>query len=256
MSTADGIPAVPAATAPPLSEVERLVNMFFAPSKTFADLKRKTTWATWIAPFLLTAIIGLGYVVTVNKKVTFEQVARNNISLSPKAQAQLEKLPAEQQARQMEISVKATRIFSFAFPVFSLIFLTIIAAVLMATFNFGVGAELNFKTSLAVVLYSSVPGIVKSILAIVSLWAGSDPEGFVIQNPVATNPGYFLNPADSTFLYSLASALDVVQIWVLVVTAIGFAAVSKMKRGTTMAVVFGWYVVFTLIGAGMGALFS
>ncbi|MGH9580769.1 MAG: YIP1 family protein [Terriglobales bacterium] len=255
MSNASDLSAAPEAAAP-LSEIERLTSMFFAPSKTFADLKRKTTWATWIAPFLLTAVIGLGYVITVQKKVTFEQVTRNNLSLSPKAQARLEQLPADQQARQMEISVKATRIFSYGFSVVSLIFLTIIAAVLMATFNFGVGAELNFKTSMAIVLYSSVLGIVKSLLAIVTLLAGADPEGFVIQNPVATNPGYFLNPAGSRFLYSLASAVDAVQIWILVVTAIGFAAVSKMSRGTTLTVVFGWYLVFTLLGAGLGALFS
>jgi len=38
----------------------------------------------------------------------------------------------------------------------------------------------------------------------------------------------------------------VIMIWTLVLAAIGFAAVSKLKRGTTFVVVFGWYIVFAL----------
>jgi len=45
----------------------------------------------------------------------------------------------------------------------------------------------------------------------------------------------------------------VVVIWILVLNAVGFASVSKLKRGTTFAVVFGWYVVLTL---GSALVFS
>ena len=57
-------------------------------------------------------------------------------------------------------------------------------------------------------------------------------------------------------MFRLASALDVIMIWTLVLTAIGFAAVSKLKRGTTFAVVFGWYIVFALAATALGALFT
>jgi hypothetical protein len=73
---------------------------------------------------------------------------------------------------------------------------------------------------------------------------------------VATNPGYFLDPADSLFLYSLASALDIFMIWTLALGAIGFTCVSKLKRSTAIFGVFGWYVLFTLFFAGIGAAFS
>jgi hypothetical protein len=65
-----------------------------------------------------------------------------------------------------------------------------------------------------------------------------------------------MNPADSPFLYSLASSVDIFLIWTLILTAIGFTCVSKVKRGTSMAIVFGWWVVLTLAGASFGALFS
>ena len=91
--------------------------------------------------------------------------------------------------------------------------------------------------------------MLKALLAIVSLLAGANPESFNFQNPVATNPGYFMDPVASPMLFRLASALDVITIWILVLNAIGFAAVSKLKRGTTFAVVFGWYMALTLVMA-------
>ena len=89
-----------------------------------------------------------------------------------------------------------------------------------------------------------------------SLMAGADPDSFALQNPAATNPGYFLSPGNSPFLYSLATALDVFMIWTLVLTAIGFTCVSKVKRSTALTIVFGWYIVFTLGSAGFAALLA
>jgi hypothetical protein len=65
-----------------------------------------------------------------------------------------------------------------------------------------------------------------------------------------------MTPADNVFLYSVASAVDIFMIWTLVLTAIGFTCVSKIKPGAAYGIVFGWWAVFTLLGAAMGAAFS
>ena len=252
MSTAAAAPA-PGSGQPGLSQGARIVNIFFAPSKTFTDIKRS---ATWWAPFVLMAIVAYGFVFVVAKKVGWDQVTQNQLRLNPKASERIEQLPADQRARQMRIQTAVTKGISYGFPVLNLIILTIIAAVLMATFNFGAGAEIPFKQALAVVIYANLAGIVKAALAMVALLAGANPEGFTFQNPVATNPGYFVDPAASRVLYSLASAVDVIAIWVLVLTAIGFARISKLKTATTMSVVVGWYMLVTLVGAGLAAIFS
>jgi hypothetical protein len=44
------------------------------------------------------------------------------------------------------------------------------------------------------------------------------------------------------------------MIWTLVLTAIGFTCVSKVKAGTSYAIVFGWWAVFTLAGAALASL--
>jgi hypothetical protein len=73
---------------------------------------------------------------------------------------------------------------------------------------------------------------------------------------VASNLGGLVDPTSSHFLYSVLSAIDIFNIWVLILTGIGYSCVTRVKRGTCMAVVFGWWVVVTLVGAGIGALFA
>ncbi len=124
------------------------------------------------------------------------------------------------------------------------------------SFKFAAGADVNFKISLAIVVYAALPLILKTLLSLVSVLAGMSPDSFSFQNPLATNPGYFMNPADSPFLYGILTAIDIFMIWTLVLTALGFTYVSKVKRGTAFAIVFGWWLVFTLALSGLGAMFS
>ena len=250
------LPVTPMSPAPeptPLSEGARIVNTFIAPSKTFTDLRRS---AAWWAPFLLMVVVSILFVYVGGQKVGFRKAMENQMQAQPKQQARLEQLPPDQREQQMQQATKVTEIIGYAFPAIQLIILVIITAVLFGTFKFAAGADVSFKLSLAIVMYASLPGLLRPVLAIVSLLAGGSPDSFTFQNPVATNPGYFMNPADSPFLYGVASSLDIFLIWTLVLTAIGFTCVSKVKRGTAMTIVFGWWLVFTLAAAGLGAAFS
>lgn len=245
-------PATRPSTPAPMSETARLINTFIAPSKTFTDLKRVRRW--WV-PWLLITVISYALVAVVAQKIGFQQVTENQLKLSKRAE-QLEKLPPDRRARQMAVAVTFTKAISYAIPAVNLLFFLVIAAVLMATLNFGAGAEIPFGTALAVVTYAYLPGLVRGLLAVIAVLAGLNPETFNFQNPVATNLGYFMDPAASPTLYRLASSLDVVTLWVLVLIGIGFACVSKLKRSTTLAVVFGWYALVVLAGVAFGALFS
>ena len=246
-------PVMPSPEATPVSEGARLVNLFVAPTKTFTDLRRS---ASWWAPFLVLALFSLAFVYTVDQKIGFRKVAENQIQASPKATQRMEQMPPEQRERAMDRQAAFFRNFSYGYPAVILLWNLIIAVILFATFKFAASADVKFKTALAIVMYASLPLVVKTVLAMLSVAAGASPDSFTFQNPVATNPGYFLTPAESPFLYNLASALDIFMIWTLIVTAIGFTCVTKVKRGTALAIVFGWYLVFALGSAGFGAMFS
>ncbi len=242
---------VPPPQEHPLSQVERVVDTFIAPAKTFTDLRCN---ANWLVPLLLIIIATEALVVVADRKVGFEKITENTLVLQPKQAARLDQLSPEDRAKQMEKVVSITRVSSYLSPAIVVVFLLIVAAILLATFNFGLGAELTFNQSIAVVIYASLPGVIKALLAILALFVGSG-EGFTFQNPVASNLSSLVDPS-SHFLYSVATQVDLFTIWTLVLTGIGFACLTKVKRGTSLAIVFGWWALWVLGISGIGAAFS
>jgi hypothetical protein len=252
MSTPAPLTKVPGEMPPALSQAERVIDTFIAPSKTFTDIRRSASW--WL-PWLIGAIVGLALVYTIDKKVGMNKVVENQIQLSPKAAARIDQLPPDQRDAQIETQAKITRDFSYGFSLVGLAILAIVAAVLLATFKFGFGAELTFGQAFAISNYAWLPGCIKALLVILTV-SISGGENFTFQNQLASNLGAFLDPKGSHFLYSVASSIDVFSIWILVLTGIGYQCVTRLKRGTCMAVVFGWWAVITVVGAAIGSLFS
>jgi hypothetical protein len=233
----------------PLSEGARIVNTFVAPSKTFTDLRRN---ASWWGPWLLISIFALLFIYSMDRQIGFEQISKNEVAHSARAD-QFDKLPADQQERQLRISSAFVRYLSYGIPLTILLFFAITTVVLWATFKFGAGADVSFKTAYAIIFYASLPGIIASILGAISMFAGVDPEGFNVNNPVATNPAYFMDRAANKFLYGMASGLDVIVIWTIVLMGIGFSRTSKVKRTTAIAIVAGWYVFWKLGTSALAA---
>ncbi len=232
-----------------LSEGARIVNTFIAPSKTFSDLRRN---ASWWGPWLVISIFALIFIYSMDRQIGFDQISRNEIAHSPRAD-RFDKLSPDDQAKQLRFSDTLVRYLSYGIPATILLFLAITTAVLWATFSFGLGANVSFKAAYAIIFYASLPGIIGSILGAVSMFAGVDPEGFNVNNPVATNPAYFMDRAGNKFLYGMASGLDILVIWSIVLMGIGFACNSKVKRSTAIGVVAGWYLLWKLVMAALAA---
>ena len=248
-------PVAPAAPIDqqPLSEGARIINTFTAPSKTFTDIRRS---ARWFVPWLVMAIFSYLFVAAVAQKVGWDQVVQNQIHLNPKQADRIDSMPPGQRQQALSLSVSITKGISYAIPVANLIFLAIIALVFMATFNFMLGAEIGFGQALAVVMYAWLPSIVKAILAVISLYAGASPESFFIDNPVASNLGALVDMAAHPALFRLLAAFDIFAIWILILEGIGFSCISKVKRGTALGVVFGWYALIVLLRVAWAAAFA
>jgi len=241
--------SVTAADAAPLSEGARIVNTFIAPSKTFTDLRQN---ANWWGPWLLISIVSLLFVYAMDRQVGFEQISKNEIAKSARAD-QFDKLTADQQEKQIRFSSSLVRYLSYGIPVMILLYFAITSGVLWATFKFGAGANVEYKTAYAIVFYAALPGIIGSILGAISMFAGVNPEGFNVNNPVATNPAYFMDPTGNKFLYGIASGLDIIAIWTIVLLGIGFSCNSKVKRTTAIVMVGAWYLFWKLGAAALAA---
>jgi hypothetical protein len=247
------LPVAPLPTSPqtaPLSEGERIVNTFVAPSKTFTDIRRS---AMWWAPYLLTVIAWLAFVYVGGEKVGFRKAMENQMQNQPKQQAAIEQLPPAEREQRLEGGAKFTKVIWNVFPILQLVVLLLVTAISFGLIKVAGGSDLTFKASLATVMYAQLPGVLKLILAIIALLVGTNPDSFTFENPVGTNLAYFLG-SDMRFLKAFGGFLDIFLIWTLILCALGFTYVSKVKRGASFAIVFGVWLFFALALSSLALL--
>ena len=234
----------------PLSEGARIINTFVAPTKTFTDINRK---ASWFVPWLLLALMPIATGFTVGQKIGWQQAFENVMRTTPKrAEAfdkQLASAPPEQRAKIQRFTYGYIAASTYGWGVVRLIGYIIVSLVLMLTFNFGLGAKVEFGKALAVVTYASLPELIRSALGIVFLWAGVvQPDQYLIGNPVGSNLGALLTPGTKLWMFGVLFC-DIFFFWVLSLTAIGFTKISKVKTGASFTVVFGWALLFCAVYA-------
>jgi len=239
-------------TGPGLSQVERVVDTFIAPRRTFTDILRSTSW--WL-PFLLMLVVTVGSTVVVEKQVGWDRVSENQIHQNPKAEERLATLTPEQRAAQVHLSANITRYVSYCSFLLILVFVAIFALIYWASFNFGLGAKTTFGQMFAVCMYAGLPRLLTGLLSILTLLFGNSSDSYDIKNPVGTNLAYFM-PDSGPMLKAALSFFDVIGLWNLVLLVIGTAIVAKVSTGKAAAVVVGWWVLGLLISVGIAAATS
>ena len=234
-----------------LSEIERVVDVFVAPSKTFRDILRSASW--WL-PFVLLAVSSIGTGLVVERQVGFDQVYENQVRVSPKTQERLANMSPEQKAQNARISVAITKYVTYGSFVLVAVFLAIYSLVLWASFNFGLGAKTTFGQVFAVTMYAALPYLVISLLTIVTLCFGGNAEGYDYKNPVATNLAYFL-PDIAPWMRGLLTSFDIVKLWSVVLQVIGMAIIAK-KTVAQSAIIVGIFWLLGVVVSVLGAAFS
>ena len=236
----------------PLSEVERVVDSFVSPSKTFIDILRSTSW---IVPFVLMVVVTLGADFTIDKQVGFERVSENQLHLSPKREEQMSQLTPEQRAQNIRISGMVTKYISYGSPVLILIISALASLVLWGCFNFGLGAKTTFGQMFAVWVYASLPRLLSGLLTILTLAFGNNQDSFNIQNAVGTNVAYYL-PDAAPWLKAALSFIDVIGLWNTALLVIGTSIVAKVKMSSAAIVVVGLWLLVLLFSVGVAAATS
>jgi hypothetical protein len=241
--------------APGLTQVQRVLNIFSAPSKTFEDIKAGNK--SWWMPFLILALCGYILFAAVAFKIGMQQVVDNQIRLNPKQQEQMAQASPEQRAMGEKISMYVTEGVFIANPALVLAGIALFSLGLWGTINFAFGGKAKYGSIFAMWMYASLPSIIKTLLGTAVIFTGIAPESFNIKNFAPTNAAAFLDPLETNkALYALASSLDVVTIWFLVLLGIGLATVAGVKRTSGYIAVFGWWAIFVMIGVGWAAAFG
>lgn len=232
-----------------LSQVERVVDTFVAPGKTFADILRSTSW--WL-PFVLLVVVTMASAFAVDKKIGFDRVAEQSISQSASAEEQMAQLTAPQRAVQIHRIALGQKYGSYASAVIILIFVAIIALLNWASLNFGLGAKTTFGQNFAVCMYAGLPKIFVGLLNILFVYIGVNTENFDLNNPVGTNIGYYLTDSAQWMKVAL-SFFDIFGLWTLALTIIGLAIISRKSKTQAAIVAVGWWLLGLLVLTGITA---
>jgi hypothetical protein len=235
-----------------LSQVERVVDTFVTPSKTFRDILRSTSW--WL-PFVLLVIAAAASAFAVSQKIGFDRVAEMAVQQNSKSADRMAELAPDQRAAQMRIATVFTKDLTYAGGVFVLIIVVIAALLNWASMNFGFGARTTFGQNFAVVMYATLPLIFWYLLNVVLVYAGVNTENFDLKNPVGTNLGYYVTDSP-LWIRTALSFFDIFRIWSLVLSVIGTAIIAKKTIAQAAIVVVGWWIISVLLVAGITAASS
>jgi hypothetical protein len=236
-----------------LTQWQRVLYTFSAPSKTFEDIRRGNK--SWWLPLIIGGLAGYILFAAVVQKITIAQVVDNQIRMDPKTQERMANASPEQKAMGEKISVGITEGVFIGGPLVGMIGAAVVALGLWGTINFVFGGKSKYGQIFAVSYYAWLPMSLKALLGTIVIYAGMAPESFNIKNFAPTNLGAFLDPVETNkALYTLATSLDIVTIWAMVLMGMGIAIVAGVKKSSGYIAVFGWWALFVLIGVGWAAV--
>jgi len=234
---------------PPLGTMARITGVLFSPSKTFADIAKKPSWAV---PFLLimalTVVVSALIVQKTDWRSFFERQMSQNSRFDNMDQAQKDRI--------LESQVTwAPKISYVAIPVVVGVTILFLALIYWGAFNLFKGAGLRFGTGFAITVYAFVPGLISSVLAIVVLLIKAkgdvDPEHFL-----ASSLSAYLPDPSPVWLDKLGQSIEVFWIWSLALIAIGFSMANpkKIKPGAAYGIVFGLWLLWVVCKVGWAAM--
>ena len=237
---------------PPLTGIQRVTNTYVAPTKTFADIRRSRSW--WL-PFAILAVFSYLFTLTAMSHVGVQRLAESAIHNNPSQNEKLQQATPEQREQTLHITAIIMQVSFFGWPVFVLLLSALGALLLWVGFNFILGGSATYPGMFAVMMFAWLPSIFRSILTTVMLFLG-DPESFNINDPIGTNPGFYMPADSSAFLKSALGSLDIFSLWILALMAIGGAIVARVKIRSGVILVFTTWLIFVLLKSAVAAATS
>ena len=236
----------------PLMHVDRVLDTFISPAQTFADIRRNRSW--WL-PFLILTIFSYLFTLTALSHIGPQRLAESAIRNNPSQNERLQQASPEQRAQTLRITAAVMRVSFFGWPVFMLLVSAFAALLLWVGFNFILGGTATYAGMFAVMMFAWLPSIFRSVLSTAMLFLG-DPETFNINDPIGSNPGFYMGASSPAFLKSLLGSVDVFSLWIFALMAIGGSIVARVRIRSGLILVFTTWLLVVLLKAAVAAATS
>ena len=233
--------------------LRRLISVFHAPGRTFAELARSPTIA---AALIATALAGAFEATAVSRATDLDAMARHAF------ERQLEATPGSftrnmseaDQRRMFEGTQGALRLTRNFAPVLgavgALISPLLAAAVFLLVFGL-LGAQGSYRLILATVVHAGWPAVAtSSLLTGLVAWVSYPLTPERAEAPLRANLAAVVSGLDGA-ARAVASRVDLFLAWEVVLTGIGLAIVLGGTRGRSFAVVLSLWALTTAVVVGI-----
>ena len=245
MTTGTTEPYAPAPIEPPAkNSFQRIAGVLFAPVDTFRDIARKPDI---LVPLLILVVIGAVCAALLVPHMDFDAMMRTQMEQSGRQMSEAD------MERASKMGAAFGKAMAYASPVLSLIVWAVIAGVLLLAFRL-MGGEGTFKQAYSATLYAWIPNAISGIVTTIVAVARGKVDPATMATLVKSNPAFLVDMKDNPILFSLLSSLDVFTIWTLILFVLGFAALSKMSRAKSAAIVISLWLVTVVVKLGFAAL--
>jgi hypothetical protein len=253
-----------AAQPAPLNFFSRITGIWFSPGETFTEIgSAKGALGTIVAPLLGLIIFGVAFGAVGANRIGLENlksVAERQIRQSSWIpEDKKDEIIAKQQEKMTLTSVMIQT--GVIYGVLYIVFALIIAGV-FKLISAVMGWENKFKYLFSVTLYTSLAvGIVFYLIGFILLFL-KNPEEIRLETLVGSNLAVVLSAvlgeeSVTGFVKGLAMSVDVFAIWKIILLAIGFAAVSRKLKPSTVGTILGvLYALISLVFAPFAGAYS
>lgn len=240
-------PTQPAPAPATKNAFQRIAGVFFAPVQTFADIARKPDI---LIPLLV--ILAIGYVTTflVMPHLDWDALVSQQAEMMKK---QNPNLGDDDVARMGRITKAMGKVMSYVGPPVVIIGYLIVALVVWGACRM-MGGQGDFKQAFSATLYAHFPRVVLGIVAAVVVTARGMVDPSTMATVVKSSPAFLVDMKEQPVLFTLLSSLELFQIWTIVLLIIGFAALSKLSKAKTAAIVISLWIITLVVKVGFAAL--
>ena len=254
------LPVIENAEAP-MSPIQKLLGVFFEPSRVFRNLRAHPRW---VAAYLVVTVLSLVYTFAFTQRLTPEKIVNYRVDKAAELPPPFTPPPDRiETMRTQGIEQLKNPIQRVGTVVTTFVAVFCFTAVMAALYLLGVlvfGGRMNFWQSLSVMFYGAVPIIaIQKLLGLVLLYLKSPDDIHPIlgqETLVKDNLGVLFTPADHPVIFVLATSIGILSFYSLWLKSTGLRnGATRVSSGTAWGVAITLWILGTLAITGLTALF-
>jgi len=226
---------------------QRIAGVFFSPVETFADIARKPDI---LVPLLVILVISYVGTFLSMPHLDWDAMVAQQAEMVKKQNPNVSDADIERMGR---ITKSMTKVMGYMGPILIIIGYLIVALVVWGACRL-MGGEGDFKQAFSATLYAHFPRVLLGIIAAVVIMARGMVDPSTLATVVKSSPAFLVDMKEQPVLFALLGSIELFQIWTIVLLIIGFAALTKLSRAKTAAIIISLWVISLVVKVGFAAL--